>query len=304
MKVCPGCNCELQDDSTCKCCGFSAKRIDGFRAFAPEFAAGNDNYPTSTHELLFQLENNCFWFSERNKLIDWAMKKYFPNAESVLEIGCGTGYVLNGLFSTHPEIKYTGADIYTCGLKFAAERVPQANFIQMDARHIPFQNEFDIIGAFDMVEHIEEDQQVFDQIFKAVRYSGGVIITVPQHPWLWSTTDDYACHKRRYTRAELREKVAKSGFEVVKMVSFMSLLLPFIIILRARYLFCSMEPIEKIVMTELKVHPVLNYVFRFICKIELQMIRWGFSFIAGGSLLCIAKKRWNHVEQQNHNSFQ
>jgi len=291
MKVCPGCNCELQDDSTCRCCGFSAKRIDGFQAFAPNFAAGNSNYPTSSHEMLFQVENNCFWFSERNKLIDWAMKKYFPNAESVLEIGCGTGYVLNGLFSIRPGIKYTGADIYTSGLKFAAERVPEANFIQMDARHIPFQNEFDIIGAFDMVEHVEEDQQVFDQIFKAVRYGGGVIISVPQHAWLWSATDDYACHKRRYTRTELGEKLAKSGFEVVKMVSFMSLLLPFIIALRGRYLFCAKETIQKSVMTELKIHPVLNYMFRFICKIEMQMIQWGFSFPLGGSLLCIAKKR-------------
>lgn len=161
----------------------------------------------------------------------------------------------------------------------------------MDARHIPFRNEFDIIGAFDMIEHVEEDQQVFDQIFKAVRYGGGVIITVPQHAWLWSATDDYACHKRRYTRAELGEKIAKSGFEVVKIVSFMSLLLPFIIVLRGRYLFCSKETIEKSVMTELKIHPVLNYVFRFICKIEMQMIQRGFSFLAGGSLLCIAKKR-------------
>jgi SAM-dependent methyltransferase len=291
MNVCPDCNVELQDDSTCRWCGFSAKRIDGFLAFAPELAAGNDNYRASTHEMLFQLENNCFWFSERNKLIDWAMKKYFPNAESVLEIGCGTGYVLHGLFSTRPGIKYTGADIYTSGLKFAAERVPQANFIQMDARHIPFLNEFDVIGAFDVIEHVEEDQRVFDQIFKAVRYGGGVIITVPQHAWLWSATDDYACHKRRYTRAALGEKVAKSGFEVVKMVSFMSLLLPFIVVLRGRYLFCSKETIEKSVRAELRINSVLNNLFGSICMMETRMIQSGFSFPAGGSLMCIAKKR-------------
>lgn len=291
MNVCPDCNSELLDDSSCKCCGFAAKRIDGFLAFAPELAAGNDNFVAASHERLFQLENNCFWFSERNKLISWAMKKYYPNAESALEIGCGTGYVLKGLSSTCPGMKYTGADIYTSGLKFATERLPQTNLIQMDARHIPFRNEFDVIGAFDMIEHVEEDQQVLDEIFKAVRRGGGIIATVPQHKWLWSAADDYGYHKRRYTRVEFGEKVAKSGFEVIKMVSFMSLLLPLIAVLRGRYLLCPKEAIEKSVKAELRINPVLNYLFRSICMIEMRMIQAGFSFPAGGSLLCIAKKR-------------
>jgi len=38
MKVCPGCNSELLNDSSCGCCGFTAKMIDGFLAFAPGLA--------------------------------------------------------------------------------------------------------------------------------------------------------------------------------------------------------------------------------------------------------------------------
>lgn len=291
MKVCPDCNSELQNDSSCECCGFSAKKIDGFLAFAPELATGNDNFDATAHTRLFQQENNCFWFPVRNKLIAWAMKKYFPKAESFLEIGCGTGYVLSGLSLTFPVMKYTGADIYTSGLKFAAERVLKANFIQIDARHIPFSNEFDAIGAFDMIEHVEEDQQVLNQMYKAVRRGGGIIATVPQHKWLWSAADDYGFHKRRYTRAVFGEKVTKSGFEVIKMISFMSLLLPIIALRRGRYMFCSKKAIEKSVRAELRINPNLNYLFNSICILETRMIQSGFSFPAGGSLLCIAKKR-------------
>lgn len=294
MRVCPDCNSELLNDSSCGCCGFTAKRLDGFLAFAPGLAAGNDNFASSAHERLFQLENNCFWFSERNKLISWAMKKYYPDAKSVLEVGCGTGYVLKGLSATCPEMKYMGADIYTSGLKFATERVSGAEFMQMDARHIPFRDEFDIIGAFDVIEHVEEDQQVLDQMYKAVMPGGGIIVTVPQHKWLWTTTDDFAYHKRRYTRTELDEKVTRSGFEVIRMMSFMSLLLPFIVILRGRYLLYPKGTIEKSIKTELRINPVLNHLFRFICTIEMRLIQSGFSFPVGGSLLCIAKKRRIH----------
>jgi SAM-dependent methyltransferase len=275
MNVCPVCNWELLADSSCARCGFAASKIEGFLAFAPDLALGDDIFAASSYEKLFKCENNCFWFSERNKLIGWAIKKYYPAAESVLEIGCGTGYVLSGLYSTYPGKKYTGADICTSGLKFAAARVPQAKLMQIDARHIPFQNEFDVIGAFDMIEHVEEDQQVLDQLFKAVRGGGGIIVTVPQHKWLWSATDDYGGHKRRYTRGEFGDKVLKSGFEIVKMMSFMSLLLPLIAIIRWRYLLSSKGGGEKSAIKELEVNRLLNDFLRRVCRIEMRMIQKG-----------------------------
>jgi len=87
------------------------------------------------------------------------------------------------------------------------------------------------------------------------------------------------------------EKVTRSGFEVARMISFMSLLLPVIVLLRGRYLFCSKKAIEKSVKEEIKINSVLNYLLGVTCNLETQMIKSGFSFPAGGSLLCIAKKR-------------
>lgn len=72
---------------------------------------------------------------------------------------------------------------------------------QMDARAIPAEAVFDLIGAFDVIEHIEEDEAALAAIHRALAPGGVAIIAVPQHPWLWSEADDVAHHARRYSRA-------------------------------------------------------------------------------------------------------
>ena len=90
-----------------------------------------------------------------------------------------------------------------------------------------------MIGAFDVLEHIEEDTTVMAEV-PAVRPGGGFMATVPQHPALWSLQDEHAHHVRRYTARGLRRKVEAAGFEVVRMTSFVSLLLPMLVAARLR----------------------------------------------------------------------
>ena len=81
----------------------------------------------------------------------------------------------------------------------------------MDARNIPFESEFDVIGAFDVLEHINEDTEVLAQIYTALKAEGLMLISVPQHPWLWSSLDEYACHVRRYTALDIQQKIEAAG---------------------------------------------------------------------------------------------
>jgi len=76
----------------------------------------------------------------------------------------------------------------------------------MDVRRIPFREEFDVIGAFDVLEHVKEDEEVLLQMYQATRKRGGILVTVPHHPFLWSPVDDYARHVRRYKTLELKDK--------------------------------------------------------------------------------------------------
>ncbi len=135
----------------------------------------HQSYNPDYFKNLFHLESGNFWFSSRNLLLIWSMDKFFPNANSFLEIGCGTGFVLSGLHKHYPYINLAVSEIFAEGLEFAKQRTPNVKLFQMDARNMPFEDEYDIIGAFDVIEHIEEDELVLSQMYKAVKPGGGGI---------------------------------------------------------------------------------------------------------------------------------
>lgn len=286
MKECIRCG-ELFANTTwdCPSCNNNPPTIDGFITFSKDLAKDNKGFDSKNFEKLFKLESNSFWFMARNDLLIWAIKKHFAKAKTFLEIGCGTGFVLSGIEKTIPALSLTGTEIYTKGLSFTSQRLKHAELFQMDARHIPFFDEFDVIGAFDVLEHIENDELVLSQMHKAVsRKGGGIIITVPQHMFMWSKTDVDACHVRRYSSKELISKVENAGFTVVETTSFVSLLFPLMAISRYINRFSNRNG-----NTELNLGNLTNKLFKKVLDFERILIKLGVSFPCGGSLLLIAK---------------
>ena len=167
-----------------------------------------ETFPVEAFARLVELEANNFWFRSRNRIIVRAFRKYLrePTKPRVLEIGCGTGFVLSAL---HAERRFdlVGSEQHAAGLDWARRRLPEVEFVQLDARHLPYEASFDAVGAFDVIEHIPEDEEVMANVHRALRPKGLFILTVPQHAWLWSSQDELARHQRRYSRAELRAKL-------------------------------------------------------------------------------------------------
>jgi len=288
MKVCLSCGYRFAtEDWHCPSCNIYPETIDSFLSFAPDFATENDGFAAEYFEQLFKVEATNFWFRSRNRLLAWALRKYFPQGESFFEIGCGTGYVLSGIQREFPELRLYGSDIFSNSLSFAEQRLSDVSLFQMDAHLIPFEREFDVIGAFDVLEHIDEDGVVLQQMFQAAKPGGGILITVPQHPFLWSVVDEYSFHKLRYKRKELIRKVKDAGFQIVLVTSFVSFLLPLMLLSRIRrQKTCdNFDPVA-----ELKINPCLNMIFENVLAIERTFIKCGFPFYAGGSLLVIAKR--------------
>lgn len=262
--------------------------LNGHLAFAPELANKSEGFEAEYFQKLIELEPDSFWFRSRNRLIVWALKRYFPRAESFLEIGCGTGFVLSGIKQGLPGLSLAGSEVFSAGLSLAAQRLPGVELFQMDARRIPFKEEFDVIGAFDVLEHIEEDSEVLSQMYQATRKAGGILVTVPHHPFLWSPADDYARHVRRYKSRELTDKVKQAGFDVIRVTSFVSLLLPLLVLSRFKQRFQEkgFNP-----MSELRINSLMNTTLERILDLERSMIRGGLSLPVGGSLLLIACRR-------------
>ena len=264
--------------------------MHGYAAFAPELAVAGDGFAPEVHEELAGVEATCFWFTGRNDLVRFALQRFFPAARSMLEIGCGTGFVLSGVLSAIPEMRAVGGELFFTGLQQAGLRLPEAELLQMDACQIPYAEEFDVAGAFDVLEHIDGDQCALREMFGAVKRGGGIIVTVPQHPRLWSVTDEIACHKRRYTSSELRAKIGAAGFRVAWITSYMTMLLPALILSRLESALFPPKAEKNAVLEELRIHPAFNALFDMICKFERGLLYRGVTLPIGGSLLCVALK--------------
>ena len=286
MKICFKCGGNYLEKQ-CPACNYKPDIINGFPAFAPSLAMKNDGFPPNAHDRLAKVEEGHFWFESRNRLIIWAIQKYFFKSVDFCEVGCGTGFVFSGIADAFPNLQLSGSEIYSEVLAFTQTRLPDAQLFQADVCNFPFANEFDLIGAFDVLEHIEKDTLALENMYSALKPGGGVLITVPQHKWLWSVQDEIACHKRRYARADLIQKVEDTGFEILKVTSFISLLLPLMFYSRLR-----MEKEKKETITEeFQLSSVLNCCFSYICSIERRIIQCGFGFPIGGSLLVIGRKK-------------
>lgn len=286
MKRCLRCEASIPgEDWRCTGCGYAPPVVDGFPAFAPEIARTAEGFDPALFAELARLEARNFWFRSRNRLIAWALRRYFAHAQSLLEIGCGTGFVMAGIAGAVPGIRIAASEAHVAGLGFAAQRVPGACLMQMDARAVPFAAEFDVVAAFDVIEHIEDDRAVLREMHRAARPGGGILLTVPQHPWLWSEFDVRARHVRRYTARELRGKVLAAGFEIVKMTSFVSLLLPLMLLSRLR---ARAPGPDYDALAELRIAGWRNAMLGGVLACERGLIRAGLAFPAGGSLLLVA----------------
>ncbi|WP_051296295.1 class I SAM-dependent methyltransferase [Eisenibacter elegans] len=271
--------------------------IDGIKCYAPALAAENDGFFAESFQLLYEVEDRNFWFVARNQVIQHLFGKYVgTGAASVLEIGCGTGYVLAGLEKRFPKYQLKGSEIHLEGIRFAQKRLPSVAFIQLDATSMPFEDAFEAVGAFDVLEHISDDEQVLREIFKSLKRGGHLVLSVPQYQFMWSVADDIAFHKRRYHRKELHRKLTQAGFEVKYLSAFVFTLFPlmyFSRIVRGKYRHraLSKDEILQLSMQELRLHPLLNRVFSGLMRLDIGLIRLGISLPWGGSLIAVAKKR-------------
>jgi len=230
-------------------------------------------------------EETHWWFRSRNRLIVWALGRRTAPVGSLLEIGCGTGYVLAGVAKAFPEAELHASEYLEEGLRFARDRVPHARFRQLDATRMDDAGRYDVILACDVLEHIAADERVLGNIARALRPGGAFLITVPQHAWLWSPIDEAACHVRRYSRAELLEKLDRAGLRPVLATSFVSLLLPLMYMARLRARRGPVDP-----MAEFRIPRWLNAVLESVMTFERGLLRAGIRLPAGGSLLVMGEK--------------
>ncbi|MEO6001787.1 MAG: class I SAM-dependent methyltransferase [Opitutus sp.] len=82
---------------------------------------------------------------------------------------------------------------------------------------LPFRDGmFDLVAAFDVIEHVENDHAVLRELTRMLKPTGRLIFSVPLHPQRWTVFDDYVGHARRYEPAALMQLLQDFGLIVEK----------------------------------------------------------------------------------------
>lgn len=233
---------------------------------------------------MFANEGRHWWFAARRKIIQKILNRYFPGSGgSILEVGCGTGGNL-GLLSTYGDIH---------GMELDDEALAMANsrkFCQVRKGalpdNIPFEQFFDLICMFDVLEHINDESTALRAIWGRLNQGGKILITVPAYMFLWSGHDVAHQHKRRYRKEQILRLVGEAGFKVVYATYFNCMLFPAIAAVRIINNIFGRNGESDVKMPSKIINSLLTKIFsceRFFIPL--------LSFPFGVSILIVAEKK-------------
>jgi SAM-dependent methyltransferase len=179
---------------------------------------------------LADVEDRHWWYVERRSLLARELRR-LPAPGRALDIGAAGGgntrvLLGHGWQPMALEFAPTAAQI-------ARER--GIDVVRGDARELPVRTgSMDLVTAFDILEHIEEDYLATAEITRVLRPGGTALIAVPADMALWSAHDTAVGHVRRYTRGTLAEVIVKGGLVIEEMWSWNVLLRP-VVSLRRKF---------------------------------------------------------------------
>ncbi|MGK5444444.1 class I SAM-dependent methyltransferase [Micromonospora sp. URMC 105] len=175
---------------------------------------------------LAALEDTHWWYRERRALLARSLRRMAAagtrpgRALDVGAAGGGNTRVLRAHGWRPVALEYSAE-----GAGVARERGLEV--IRADARHLPVGSaRLGLVVAFDILEHVDEDQLAAAEIRRTLRPGGTALIAVPCDMALWSAHDVAVGHVRRYDRESLRAVVEKAGLVVDELWSWNVLLRP------------------------------------------------------------------------------
>jgi SAM-dependent methyltransferase len=247
----------------------------------------SDSFDAAFFDQLFELENRHYWFRARNDVITAVMRQHIVAAGEkahVLEIGCGNCNVLSHLSRNMGEKTWIGGDLFIEGLLRSRERV-NLPVVQLDAYSLPFETSLDAVCMFDVLEHLRDDAEILAEAYRVLKPGGKIVVTVPAYQGLWSYFDEASHHQRRYSRAQLRQKLTEPGFKIDMISYYMATLLP-LVFLQRKVQTCIRNGTANGAKNDFRVIPPVNDLLYVACSAEKTLVsRVGLPF--GASLIAV-----------------
>lgn len=224
-----------------------------------------------------ELEDHYWWFvSRRSMALAW-LEEFCPDGK-VLDIGCGTGALLQTLQSKR---EASGVDFSPLALEFCHTR-GLTNLFEADAQELPLPDaSFQAVVTLDTLEHVPDDVKAMNEICRVLEPGGIVIINVPAFQWLWGPHDVALHHFRRYTPGMLKKRLEGAGFKVLRLSCGVFFLFPIVVAIRLVEKMNRRKPEVRLP----SVSPWLNRLLLKVMEVEVKMMSavplpWGSSVCA------------------------
>jgi len=178
------------------------------------------------YDRMAELDSRHWWYVARRDILAELIRRKvpLPTEPRILEIGCGTGHNLPmlGRFGRVDavEIDPVARAMASSRLGHAVHDAPLPTLAGVPERS------YDLVALLDVLEHVEADREALISISQRLRPNGRILLTVPAHPWMWSSHDVANHHKRRYTKKTLKAVIADAGLKLHELTYFNSVLFP------------------------------------------------------------------------------
>ena len=238
-----------------------------------------------TYPILYKVEQSHWWYIGRRRIIagfvEEICRQVTDRRPRILDVGCGTGANLL-LLSKYGQAE--GVDVSEDALAFCRER--GLDQVTLGAgEEMPYEDgTFDLVTAFDVVEHMDDDLAGLREFRRVLRPGGRVLLFVPTFMFLWGLQDEVSNHRRRYRLPELRRVLEQAGFEIERSTyANITFFLPILLVRQ----FMRLTGIRTATENSINV-PAFNRVFGAILGAESAVLHY-LNLPFGVSGLCVAR---------------
>ena len=169
----------------------------------------SDNYPIGMEK--------HYWIVARNKILQRHIQRFFSPSDVILDIGCGTGVVVDYL--TRHSIPCYGVEL---GKPTVIGAAKDRIYGGCSVRDLPeeFRRSITSVLLLDVLEHLQSPHDLFNEIRTFIPNVKRAIVTVPARQELWSNYDEHFGHYLRYSKSQLKELIESIGGSVAKIKYF------------------------------------------------------------------------------------
>jgi len=241
----------------------------------------------------YHLEREHWWFSARLNILENKVKQILVNkpAAQILNIGIATG-ATSIMLQKYGAVTSLEYDKECC--EYVRDKC-NIEVINGSMTELPFDsNQFDLVCAFDVVEHIEDDSTAITELKRVMKTNGRFFLTVPAFMFLWSEHDEINHHFRRYTRNNFKSLLTGHGLFLTYSSYFNFLLfIPIAVVRVLQNAFTNKNKKnsdKKSDFEGMNSSGLLNSLLRFVFLLEKPLLSMGILLPFGVSVMAIGKK--------------